>query len=319
MTSRLALLIPAYNAARYLPRLLRSAAQQSEPFDEILVYDDGSTDDTARVAESHGANVIQGERNRGCSVGKNILAGKTNADWIHFHDSDDELHPNFVGLARRWMQDGRYDVVLFAYEERFSDDNDHRVIRLFDAEDLARDPRAYAIRQQINPFCGLYRREAYLRAGGYDEDPLVLFNEDVAMHIRLAFAGLSFAAERDISIINHRRSDSMSAANRLKCLQAHYHVMRKTAERPDAGRYAADIAERLWIAAAGLASELDWHTADQAAGLAMRLAGPSVAPSRPLFKALCRVSPQFALRVREWMIRAFRPSLREGYPALYAR
>ena len=143
-------------------------------------------------------------------------------------------------------------------------------------DDVSSDARSYTIREQINPFCGLYRREAYMRAGGYDEDPLVLYNEDVAMHIRLAFAGLTFAAESEISIINHRRLNSMSASSRLKCLQAHYHVMRKTAAREGADRYAAEIARKLWVAAGGLAAELDWRTADQAAALAMQLAGPSV-------------------------------------------
>ena len=156
-----------------------------------------------------------------------LLAVRTRADWLHFHDADDELYPNFVALAHRWMDDARFDVVLFPYEERHDATRERIGFRFFDPVDVLRDARSYSIREQINPFCGLYRREAYLRAGGYDEDPLVLFNEDVAMHIRLAFSGLSFAAESEISVINHRRLNSMSAANRLKCLQSHYHVMRK--------------------------------------------------------------------------------------------
>ena len=50
----LSLLIPAYNAARFLPRLLASAHAQTDRFDEIWVYDDCSTDDTAAVAASLG-------------------------------------------------------------------------------------------------------------------------------------------------------------------------------------------------------------------------------------------------------------------------
>src|SRR6202030_2278993 len=108
----------AYNASAHLPRLLASAAAQSEPFDEIWVYDDASGDDTAGVAERLGARVVRGAVNKGCSVGKNVLASQTAATWVHFHDADDELLPNFVTLARRWMADGRHDVVLFPYEER---------------------------------------------------------------------------------------------------------------------------------------------------------------------------------------------------------
>src|ERR1051326_8043102 len=122
MTARptLAMLIPAYNAAGYLPRLLDSAMRQTQPFDEIWVYDDCSNDGTAAVAERYGARGVRGDINCGCSHGKNRLAAETSCDWIHFHDADDELMPNFVECARTWMSDGRFDVVLFAYEERSS-------------------------------------------------------------------------------------------------------------------------------------------------------------------------------------------------------
>jgi glycosyltransferase involved in cell wall biosynthesis len=64
-SSTIALLIPASNAARYLPRLLESAVRQCKPFDEIWVYDDCSVDNTAEVAERCGARVIRGDVNRG--------------------------------------------------------------------------------------------------------------------------------------------------------------------------------------------------------------------------------------------------------------
>ena len=310
----LALLIPAYNAAAYLPRLLESAARQTEPFDEIWVYDDCSTDDTADVAKKMGANVVRGEVNRGCSHGKNALAASTSADWLHFHDADDELYPNFVNLAQRWMESGTCDVVLFPYEERDGDTGTHIAYRRFDPEDVARDPRSYAIRVQINPFCGLYRREPSIRAGGYDEDPAVLYNEDVAMHVQLAFEGLSFAADTEVAIINHRYLNSMSAANRLKCLQAQYNVMLKTSMRIGAEQYGIEIADRLWDIAAGLAAQLDWKTADNAARLATRMAGLSNLPPGRVFRNLCRISPRVALRVRERLIRLFKPTLRLGYP-----
>lgn len=316
MTARatLALLIPAYNAAAYLPRLLASAAAQTEPFDDIWVYDDCSLDGTAAVAERLGASVIRGDANLGCSVGKNVLANRTTCDWLHFHDADDELLPNFVSLARRWMADARYDVVLFPYEERNDATGEHMTNRIFDPVDLARDACSYAIREQINPFCGLYRRTAFLRAGGYDDDPLVLFNEDVALHVRLAFACLSFAAETEVSIVNHRRTDSMSAANGLKCLHAHYHVMRKTAGRDRSRRYAPEIAANLWNVVAGLASKQDWQTADEAARLAMTVGGFASLPPGVLFRSLCRISPHMALRVREGLIRALKPRFREDCP-----
>jgi glycosyltransferase involved in cell wall biosynthesis len=311
----LALLIPAYNAASHLPRLLASAHAQSEPFDEIWVYDDASSDDTAGVAEALGATVVRGELNKGCSAGKNLLARSTQCDWLHFHDADDALMPNFGSRARLWMDHGKSDVVLFPFEERDDATGQFRETWRFDPEEVARDARSYAIRHQINPFCGLYRRDAFLAAGGYDEDPEVLFNEDVAMHIQLAFAGLSFAADTEVSVINYRRANSMSRANQLRCAQAHFAVLRKTAARPGAAAYGPEIATKLWKAAGVLSAYLDWERADAAVALALRLA-PEVSEGSAVFRAMAKISPPLALRAREASVRALQPSHRAGYPTL---
>ena len=311
----LALCIPAYNAAAYLPRLLTSAAAQTVPFDEILVYDDCSTDDTAAVAEAHGATVVRGDVNVGCSAGKNRLADVTACDWIHFHDADDELYPNFVETAQAWMtKEAPPDVVLFSYEYRDHETNALLGLTTFDDEALRRDPVEYTIRQQINPFCGLYKKTALLRAGGYDLDPEVLYNEDVAMHCQLARAGLRFAADPTVTVINYRIGDSMSQGNLDKCLRAHVRVMEKAAELSGPA-YHAVAAQKLWNAAGAAGSILEWETAERAAHSARRLGQRTPPHSSRLFQSIAAVHPPLALRIREYLIRLLRPHLRAGSSA----
>lgn len=307
----LALCIPAYNAAAFLPRLLKSALAQTIPFDEIWVYDDCSTDNPEKIAADFGAKVVRGDVNRGCSFGKNTLANKTTCDWIHFHDADDALYPNFVEQAHKWMRDDAPDVVLFNYESRDNDTNQKIGIRRFDDIALRSDAIAYTIREQINPFCGIYRRDAFLGAGGYDLDPLVLYNEDVAMHCQLARAGLRFAADSTITVINYYRANSMSSANQIKCARAQFHVMRKSAEAL-AGRYGANISQRLWEIAAVSASYLDWENADACISLAASLKGKLPEKTSSIFSLLCSSNPYLAIRVREYLIRLFKPHLRSS-------
>jgi glycosyltransferase involved in cell wall biosynthesis len=313
LMSSIALCIPAYNAAAYLPRLLESAIAQTISFDEIWVYDDCSTDNTADVARQYGAKVIRGNSNRGCSHGKNVLAEQTTCDWIHFHDADDELYPNFVETASRWPQlENPPDVVLFDYEWRRDDNHELLSIRHFDHQALRRDAIAYAIQEQINPFCGLYRRSAYLKAGGYDTDPLVLYNEDVAFHCRMAIAGLKFDAESTITIINYCRGNSMSAANQIKCAQAHFHVLRKVSEALP-GQYQTELAAKLWACAGVCAAYQDWQTADHCVQLAIALNARLPLHLSSGFKFCCQINPYWAIRFREACIRLSKPHLRKSY------
>jgi glycosyltransferase involved in cell wall biosynthesis len=310
----LGLLIPAYNATRFLPRLLKSARQQTIPFDEIWVYDDCSTDGTAAVADQLGARVVYGNVNRGCTFAKSVLVGHTTCDWIHFHDADDLLLPKFVATARSWMPQDDVDVVAFGCEERWEDTRELISVSSPDDRLLGSDPVGYNIRYKINAISGIYRRNAFVAAGGFDLDPDVLYNEDCACHCKLARAGLRFRGDTTVTVVNLRQPSSMWTANAAKCIRAEYCVMRKVAEGHDAKRHMPAITERLWTIVGSAASQLDWRTADEAASFALGLAGSPAASSGVIFKALCLLSPYFAIRVREWLIRALRSRLRHGYP-----
>jgi glycosyltransferase involved in cell wall biosynthesis len=311
ISSTLALCIPAYNASAYLPRLLNSAQTQTHSFDEIWVYDDCSTDNTGEIARQFDAQVVRGDVNLGCSHGKNVLAEKTTCEWIHFHDADDELYPNFVEQAQHWMQlSPAPDVVLFSYEQRLDHTGEVIGVRQFNDAEMRRDAIAYALREQINPFCGLYKRSTYLQAGGYDTDPLVLYNEDVAFHLRMAIAGLKFAADPTVTVINYHRVNSMSAANRIKCARAHFHVMRKTAEALQ-GQYCQEIAQNLWGIAGISATYLDWEYVDNAVRLALSLHKRVPRELNSLFRLGCSLNPHIAYRLREIVIRVFKPYLRQ--------
>ena len=307
----IALCIPAYKAEEHLPRLLESARRQDPPFDEIIVCVDASPDNTADVARSFGATVIVNDSNLGCSASKNRALKVASADWIHFHDADDLLLPNFTKLATDWAAHSDCpDVVLFDFEYRDNTTGALIAVSNFSSAELKVDPIRYAILHQINPFCGLYRRSKLMEVGGYDTAPEILYNEDVAFHCKLALSGMSFGVEKECSIINYRIAGSMSQANQRKCMLAHCEVMRRTAEKTN-GRYGAEIATRLWATATGLAANQDWEAADAALDRATRLYKGLPNDLSKAFAILCIIlGPHLAFRVRECAIRLFKPHLR---------
>ena len=310
--STLALCIPAYNAVAYLPRLLQSARNQMIPFDEILVYNDASTDDTAQIAEQYGAKVVNGIENKGCSFGKNTLAELTKCDWVHFHDADDDLLPDFTQQAHNWIDSNgnEYDVLVLNFN--YADFETGRVLGTanHNATELHADALKYAISHKIVNF-GVYKHNSFISAGGFDLDENVLYNEDNAFHQRLAKFGLKFDYLPEITCINYRYNKSMSVSNQLKCTRANYHVIEKTIST-HGDKYPAELALQMWICVTNLATAQDWAYVKKAVKYCENLGYkyPAIGPSA--YRFLTHVNPFFGVWMREKLIRLFKPELRKS-------
>jgi GT2 family glycosyltransferase len=93
---KVAAVVPHWNRRDLLQTLLANLAEQTRPFDEIIVVDNGSTDDSAVVAAQAGANVIRLERNLGFAAAVNRGIEASHADWIAILNND-------VTLAADWL------------------------------------------------------------------------------------------------------------------------------------------------------------------------------------------------------------------------
>ncbi|HOI79251.1 glycosyltransferase family 2 protein [Petrimonas sulfuriphila] len=98
--------IPAYNVEKYIQRSINSVLNQTYKAFEVLVVDDGSTDNTAKLIQAYGSKVTYlYKENGGASSARNLGIIKAQGDWIAFLDSDDEwieTHlENFVQTVAR--------------------------------------------------------------------------------------------------------------------------------------------------------------------------------------------------------------------------
>ncbi len=97
--------IPAYNAAKHIRRAIDSVLAQRRRPDEIIVADDGSTDDTATIVESYGPGVkLIRQANAGASVARNTAVNAATSEWIAFLDSDDEWLPEKLQVQTELLQ-----------------------------------------------------------------------------------------------------------------------------------------------------------------------------------------------------------------------
>ncbi len=86
-------IIPTYNRAHLIKRSIKSVLNQTYQNLEIIVVDDGSTDDTKEIIESFNENrikYIQHKQNKGAAAARNTGIKCSKADFIAFQDSDDE-------------------------------------------------------------------------------------------------------------------------------------------------------------------------------------------------------------------------------------
>ena len=86
----ISVIIPAFNRAHTLPKALDSVLSQTLKPREIIVVDDGSTDETNAVLANYPGLCIISQDNRGVSAARNMGIEKAGGEWLAFLDSDDE-------------------------------------------------------------------------------------------------------------------------------------------------------------------------------------------------------------------------------------
>jgi glycosyltransferase involved in cell wall biosynthesis len=94
---KISVIIPAYNAASTIDAAIESVLAQTVAPDEILILDDGSTDETFRHLEAHQhRTTIFRQSNRGAAHARNQLVQRANSEIVAFLDADDIWHPKYL-------------------------------------------------------------------------------------------------------------------------------------------------------------------------------------------------------------------------------
>lgn len=100
MKPLVSILIPCYNSEKYLAETVKSALAQTWQNKEIIIVDDGSTDNSLAVAKSFESPIVKviSQTNRGASASRNRALQESRGDFIQYLDADDLLAPNKIKL-----------------------------------------------------------------------------------------------------------------------------------------------------------------------------------------------------------------------------
>src|SRR6266550_8862843 len=103
MTPLVSILIPTYNAECWIAETIRSALGQTWPNKEIIVVDDGSTDQTVRVAQQFASKTVSivSQKNQGAAAARNKAFELCQGDYVQWLDADDLLSPDKITYQMR--------------------------------------------------------------------------------------------------------------------------------------------------------------------------------------------------------------------------
>jgi glycosyltransferase involved in cell wall biosynthesis len=113
-------IIPAYNAAPFIREAIGSALAQTVPLTEIVVVDDGSTDETAAIVGALPPPVrLVREPHSGHGVARNLAVAHATGDLLAFLDADDIWAPDKLERQLELLRASPPDAVIFAHAQNF--------------------------------------------------------------------------------------------------------------------------------------------------------------------------------------------------------
>ncbi len=125
---KISVIMPAYNVEKYIGRAIDSVLSQDYRNLELIVVNDGSTDNSAKIAERYRASDnrlrVLHKKNGGLSDARNFGIGHASGDYLIFIDSDDYWALNMLKPLVSFAESSNLDVALFGYIADFYDSRD---------------------------------------------------------------------------------------------------------------------------------------------------------------------------------------------------
>jgi GT2 family glycosyltransferase len=250
---KFAILIAAYQAARTILECVESAFAQTVPAHEVIVIDDGSTDDTGAALAPYRDHITYvRQENRGKAAAINRAAHLATAEFVSILDADDVYEPERLEALTE-LAVARPDLDILVTDAYLEVDN-AIVGRFFDRMPFATEQQSVAIFENCYVAWPALRRKRLLALGGFDES--LSIGEDWECGIRMLHAGC-VAGLVDEPLLRYRiRSDSLTS-DRVNTLRSRVHILElaskldlSTDERRALGHFLAGRQRRLLLAEA---------------------------------------------------------------------
>ena len=260
LTPNVSVVIATYNRASFLAETLDSVMQQKFGEFEVIVVDDGSTDDTKEALRPYGDRIQYiFQENRGPSAARNIGVRRARAPWIAIQDSDDLCAPNHLQTLYDYARDHQDWGMIFANGAYLGgkEHNRETIIPSSKSSRLARDGvRLVDLFEKsiVRLQAALIAKRCYDAVGGHDETLRISMDLDLAFRIFMRYP----VAYLDEVVFYYRKHEGNIGRNQELRLLENIGVIEKLVEdfpqtknRLGRGRVARRLAYRYYRLAKG--------------------------------------------------------------------
>lgn len=229
----ISIVIPLYNAARWVLETLQSVHAQTFTQWEIVVVDDGSTDDGPALVQAEAMREARirffQQANAGPAVARHFGAQQARGEWLMFLDADDLVPPERLAKDLAAARQNPHAQVIAGSVEWFSMDGKvaHQGLLAADAELNRWRHQFHAV---FNFAALLVRREAYQACGGFNPDRSVFYAEDYDYTLRLLEIS-EFAQVTGISLRVRKHESNRSTLAERTVIEHTLEVIRRTWQR----------------------------------------------------------------------------------------
>jgi glycosyltransferase involved in cell wall biosynthesis len=238
----ISVVIPSYNAARWLAESLDSVLGQTVPPGEVVVVDDGSTDDSPQVLAAYRGRVqvVSGEHT-GLAAARNLGLRAARGSWIAFQDADDVALPDRLARLQAHLERTPGAEAVFADGAHLG--NGERIVPRALAARAA--GRRLGVADLFDGFPAYYQsalvaRDALLTAGPFDPGYRIHPDHDHAFRL-FTRAHVTYL---DQPVFRYRRHDENITADALAAREELVHTLERV-RRDDPAAVAAIGARRL--------------------------------------------------------------------------
>ncbi len=198
--SKVSVIIPAYNSARFLSEAIESVLGQSYPVFEVIVVDDGSTDKTKEICSKYPNIKYIYQSNQGVSAARNLGVQISQGAYLLFLDSDDRLLPKAIEIGVNCIKERPEVGFVFGNYifQSINPDGSYKTEEIYDYQpEVASYATLLAADHRLQCACILFRRISVVSVGGFDTS--LKANEDVNLFLKVARAFPVFFHNQTVS------------------------------------------------------------------------------------------------------------------------